>query len=120
MQLKAHAAWYDADSHKNVSVPKANTPKFPAGVWMFTKMYLIMSMCTNSAWNTFARFMAYGSGGYVLNNFYPSMTIVCTCAGVCGTVNGCAIVSTDTSFQDSSVIMYGVVLQPTHQGPRFL
>lgn len=57
-----------------------------------------------------------------LNNFYPIMTNVRACAGDkgYGTVNGCAIVSIDTSLEDINGNMYAVIIPPTHHGPRYL
>lgn len=46
------------------------------------------------------------------------MTSVTIEAGVWGTMEGCVLVSTDSSHNDSADVMYSVVLPPAHHDPR--
>lgn len=84
---------------------------------MFTKIRLVMSVC---AWDTLARFMEYGGGGCVLDNFYRFVRTVQSCAGVYGTVDACVIVSVDVSLQGGREVMHGVIYPPLHRAPRSL
>lgn len=53
VKFKPHAASYDGDSHETISVLKAHASKF-SSVRMFTKLYLVMSVCVKSAWDKLA------------------------------------------------------------------
>lgn len=46
------------------------------------------------------------------------MTTFRACAGVYGTVDGCVIVSINTSFNDNNEVMCGFIFPPTHHGTR--
>lgn len=76
IKLKEHVVWYDTDDDVAVSVIKVHTISFPKDVNMLTKLHVLMLLCYGSAWNILARYMAYGGGWCVLNNFYPVMTAV--------------------------------------------
>lgn len=67
-----------------------------------------------------ARFMAYGNGRCVFNRFYPLMMNVTVPVGIYGMMEGCVIVSIDSTRADDAGILYGVVLPNNHHGPRYL
>lgn len=54
-KLKVHAAWCNHADHETVSVVIVKTTKFPPGAWMLTRVYLLMSIWAESAWNVIAR-----------------------------------------------------------------
>lgn len=108
------------ENHETVLVLKVHTKIYLAGAWLFTKLYLVMSVCVNSAWDTLVRFMACGGGGCVLNILSPSMTTVRAFAGIYGVMDGCVIISIATSLKDGEEVMYVVVFPPSHRGPRYL
>mmetsp|Transcript_46180 Transcript_46180/g.86178 ORF Transcript_46180/g.86178 Transcript_46180/m.86178 type:complete len:118 (+) Transcript_46180:1-354(+) len=80
-QLMTHAAWYDAEDHETVSILSVSTKAHPMGVWTCTQVYLMESPCDVTAWDTLARFVAYGGGGCTLNTYHPLMSMAGTCTG---------------------------------------
>lgn len=64
--------------------------------------------------------MTFGIGSCVLNKVYPPMTNITVAAGVYGIVEGCIIISVHFLRKDHADITYGLVLPPTHHGPRYL
>lgn len=47
------------------------------------------------------------------------MTIVRAYVGVYGGVDGCVIISIDTSLKDGKETMHGAIFPPSHHGPRY-
>lgn len=65
-------------------------------------------------------FITRGNGRCVLNNFHPLMTNIAVASRVYGMVEGCVIVSIDSSRKNNAGIVHGVVVPHTHRDPRYL
>lgn len=74
----------------------------------------------NSAWDNVTRFMECGGGRCALNKLYAIMITVCASASTYGDVDGCVIMHIDTSLKDGQEVMYGVIVPPSHRGPRYM
>lgn len=58
VQLRAHIGWHDNDNYETVSILKVTTTEFPIVMWIFTKLYLAISIFVNNAWDAVAKCMA--------------------------------------------------------------
>lgn len=97
-QLKSHAAWYNDEDHTMVSMMKVNNIRFCLGARKLTQLYLMMSTlvyvcgewldCGTQVHGLWQRHLC-------AEQFLPLMTNVT--AGCYGMVEGCVIVSIDSS-----------------------
>mmetsp|Transcript_23987 Transcript_23987/g.45573 ORF Transcript_23987/g.45573 Transcript_23987/m.45573 type:complete len:205 (-) Transcript_23987:2432-3046(-) len=102
-----------------MSILSVCTETFLMGVWVCTQVYLLNSRCADTAWNTLARFIAYGGGACTLNSYHPLMSMVRTCTGLDGMLEDRLVVSIYNSNIDGRGVMYGVVYGPRHDGGRY-
>lgn len=65
-------------------------------------------------------FIASGQASCILDNLYLLMINIAVIDGCLGMVEGCVIVSINSSLKDHKDVMYGVVLLFDHHGPRYL
>lgn len=118
-RLMTHAAWFDAEDHETVSISSVCTTSHPMGVLMYTRLYLMESPCDVVAWDTLARFVAYGGGGCTLKSYHALMSMASTRMGQEGALEVCIIVYVDTSERTPDSVMYGVAYRSSHSGNRY-
>lgn len=119
-KLKVQAALCNDEDQETVSVVNTKITKYPLCAWMLIRIYLTMSTCDDSAWSIAARFMAYGCGSCVLNNFSLLMSSVTVVVGYNGASEGCVVAYVDHSRTVHKHIVYGVNLPPSRQVLRHL
>lgn len=81
---------------------------------MCTRTCLTEFPCDVTAWDTFASFAAYESGGFRLNSVHQLVSMASTRTGEDDELDECVVVSADTSARNHNSVGYCVKYNTTH------
>lgn len=117
--LMTHAAWYDKDN-KIISILLVSTTAHPIGDKMYTHVHLMEHVCVSAcvgAWDSLARFAAYGGRGCTVISYHPLMSMTHTITSEDGELDERIIMSLDAIkcmySSDMYWVMYKLVIVHT-------